>query len=314
MNKYEDEDKADRNAKYGFASWLYRNARIIVISVFAFAVIYDSFFTVQETQRGGMRRFGHQVSEQPIMPGLHFKLPFVETADLMQVSVDNLRIDNLHVYTVDNQLVTISIGITYRWPDSSVLNALYKVGTPGNSSFMHNVEQIASDRAKKIFARHNTTKISEDRAEISHDVQQVLGDDIRSIFGMDIIDLQIPALEYSSVFVASVEAAVKAKNDAIAAENTVNRIRYEGQQKVVTAKAEAEATIATAMATKQRAILEAEGEAQSIKIRGDALKDNPRVIELTIAQRWQGAPPQTILGGSAAVPFFNIGSTVATTH
>ncbi len=135
---------------------------------------------------------------------------------------------------------------------------------------------------------------------------------------MEILDLQIPAIKYSDIFVASVEAAVKAKNDAIAAENTVNRIRYEGEQKVVTAKAEAEAAVARAQAQKQSRILEAEGEArgielraaaeaQSIRIRGEALKENARVIELTVAQRWSGQPPQTILGGQGAVPFFNLG-------
>ncbi len=111
---------------------------------------------------------------------------------------------------------------------------------------------------------------------------------------------------------------MKAKNDAIAAENTVNRIRYEGEQKVVTAKAEAEAQVARAQAQKQAQILAAEGEArgielraaaeaQGIRVRGEALKDNARVIELTLAQRWTGHPPQTILGNSGAVPFFNIG-------
>jgi len=120
--------------------------------------------------------------------------------------------------------------------------------------------------------------------------------------------------------VASVEAAVKAKNDSIAAENTVNRIRYEGEQKVVTAKAEAEAQVARAQAQKQSKVLEAEGEArgielraaaeaQGIRVRGEALRDNARVIELTLAQRWTGQPPQTILGNHGAVPFFNLNNT-----
>jgi hypothetical protein len=137
---------------------------------------------------------------------------------------------------------------------------------------------------------------------------------------MEIIDLQIPAIKYSDIFVASVEAAVKAKNDAIAAENTVNRIRYEGEQRVVTAKAEAEATVTRAQAQKQSKVLEAEGEArgielraaaeaQSIRVRGESLKDNARVIELTVAQRWTGQPPQTILGDRGAVPFFNLSHT-----
>jgi regulator of protease activity HflC (stomatin/prohibitin superfamily) len=102
----------------------------------------------------------------------------------------------------------------------------------------------------------------------------------------------------------------------------VNRIRYEGEQKVVTARAEAEAQIARAQAQKQAQILAAEGEArgievrsaaqaQSIRIRGEALKENARAIELTLAERWSGQPPQTILGNSAAVPFFNITSSAS---
>ena len=99
----------------------------------------------------------------------------------------------------------------------------------------------------------------------------------------------------------------------------MNRIRYEGEQKVVTARAEAEAQIARAPAQKQAQILAAEGEArgielraaaeaQAIRVRGEALKEHERVIELTLAQRWTGQPPQTILGERGAVPFFNIGT------
>jgi regulator of protease activity HflC (stomatin/prohibitin superfamily) len=97
----------------------------------------------------------------------------------------------------------------------------------------------------------------------------------------------------------------------------VNRTRYEGEQKVVTARAEAEAQIARAQAQKQSQILAAEGEARSIeprtaaeaqgiRVRGDALKENGFVIDLTLAQRWSGHPPQTILGDQGAAPFFNV--------
>jgi hypothetical protein len=29
---------------------------------------------------------------------------------------------------------------------------------------------------------------------------------------------------------------------------------------------------------------------------------------MTLAERWSGAPPQTVMGGNAAVPFFQLGS------
>ncbi|MBI4724160.1 MAG: hypothetical protein HY765_03985 [Rhodomicrobium sp.] len=180
--------------------------------------------------------------------------------------------------------------------------------------------QVSIDTLR-LFAKRNTVKISEEREQIAGDVRGAVSQSVRELFGVDIFDLQIPAIKYSDTFVTSVEAAVKAKNDAIAAENTVNRIRYEGEQTVVTARAEAEAQIARAQAQKQARILEAEGEArgielraaaeaQGIKVRGEALKENERVIDLTLAERWTGHPPQTILGDRGAVPFFNIGPAV----
>jgi regulator of protease activity HflC (stomatin/prohibitin superfamily) len=289
------------------------------IAVAALAVYFatDSYFIVQPTEMAGVRRLGNVHSTEPVPPGLHLKAPFIDSVDKMQVSIDNFRIDNLRVYTIDNQYVQISVGITYRIPHDAVLKLLYQVGKPGDASIMHNIEQIIADRTLKIFAKRNTIKISEEREQISSEVRQSVTHAIRDQFGMEILDLQIPAIKYSDIFVASVEAAVKAKNDAIAAENTVNRIRYEGEQKVVTAKAEAEAAVARAQAQKQSRILEAEGEArgielragaeaQGIRVRGEALKDNARVIELTLAQRWTGHPPQTILGDRGAVPFFNL--------
>lgn len=292
-------------------------ARIAIAGLLLFYVLGDCFFIVQPTEMAGVRRLGTVVSGEPFEPGFHFKAPFIDKVDKLQVSIDTYRIDNLRVYTVDNQFVQISVGVTYSIPKDAVLKLLYKVGRSGNVDINRNIEQIIADRALRLFAKRNTVKISEEREQIAGDVRVAVSQSVRDLFGVDIIDLQIPAIRYSDTFVASVEAAVKAKNDAIAAENTVNRIRYEGEQKVVTARAEAEAQIARAQAQKQSQILAAEGEARSIelrtaaeaqgiRVRGDALRDNQRVIELTLAQRWSGQPPQTILGDRAAAPFFNI--------
>ncbi len=295
----------------GFLKWI----------ALAIAVLYaasDSYFIVQPTEMAGVRRLGSVLSKEPVLPGIHLKAPFIDQVDKLQTSIDRLQIESLRVYTVDNQSVTIGISVTTRIPSSAVLKLLYEVGRSGNVDIRSNIEPIIADRALRLFAKRNTVKISEEREQIAADVRVTVAQSVRDLFGMEIIDLQIPTIKYSDTFVASVEAAVKAKNDAIAAENTVNRIRYEGEQKVVTAKAEASAQIARAEAQKQSRILEAEGEArsielraaaeaQSIRIRGEALKDNARVIELTVAQRWTGQPPQTILGErGAAVPFFNL--------
>jgi regulator of protease activity HflC (stomatin/prohibitin superfamily) len=293
--------------------------KLIIATLVVLFILSDCYFIVQPTEMAGLRRLGTGLTKEPLPPGFYFKAPFIDKADKLQVSIDTFRIDNLRVYTVDNQSVQISVGVTYRIPRDAVLKLLYEVGRTGNVDINRNIEQIIADRTLRLFAKRNTVKISEEREQIAGDVRAAVSQSVRELFGVEIFDLQIPAIRYSDIFVASVEAAVKAKNDAIAAENTVNRIRYEGEQKVVTARAEAEAQVARAQAQKQAQILGAEGEARSIelrtaaeaqgiRVRGDALKENQRVIDLTLAQRWSGQPPQTILGEHGAVPFFNLGT------
>jgi prohibitin 2 len=45
------------------------------------------------------------------------------------------------------------------------------------------------------------------------------------------------------------------------------------------------------------AVIKARGEAESIRIRGEALKANPTYVDLQIVDRWDGVPP-LIIGGS----------------
>jgi len=170
----------------GFLKW-------IAVAIIAIYFATDSYFVVQPTEMAGVRRFGIH-SKDPVPPGLHLKAPFIDSVDKLQVSIDNFRIDNLRVYTIDNQSVQISVGITYRIPPDAVLKLLYEVGKPGSASIMHNIEQVISDRTLKIFAKRNTIKISEEREAISSEVRQSVSQAIRERFGLEILDLQIPPI------------------------------------------------------------------------------------------------------------------------
>jgi prohibitin 2 len=48
------------------------------------------------------------------------------------------------------------------------------------------------------------------------------------------------------------------------------------------------------------AIIRAEGEAKAIRIRGDALRASREVIDLTIAEKWDGKAPLVVGGGAGA--------------
>lgn len=297
---------------------IFKMVAIGASALFVIITALSSFYTVSPTEMAGVRRLQTVITEHPVGPGFHFKIPYVDTVDKLQISQDSLLLDKLRIYTSDNQEVSISIGVTYRIPETSVLRLLYKLGKTGDVDISRNFHQIIGDRAKRVFAPRNTLKISDEREAIAIELQRVLTDTIRDLLGIEVIDVQIPSINYSETFSDSVNKAVQAKNDAVAAENTVRRMRFEGEQRIVTAKADAEAEIARATAARQASILKAEGEAMAIKLAGDAeaqriaarsaaLKGAVDVIELTRAERWNGQLPSTMFGGnSGAIPMFTL--------
>jgi regulator of protease activity HflC (stomatin/prohibitin superfamily) len=290
---------------------------VVPIVILIGLLLWLGLFVVEPTEMAGVRRFGEVTTREPYGPGIHLKLPLVDQVDRLQVSLDILQVQNLTMYTVDNQWVKISIGLTYRIPQAAVFRLLYQVGRSGSFGIRENVEPIIADRAMRVFARRNTIKISEEREAIANEIRQAVSTRLAELFGLEVVDLQIAKIEYSPTFVASVEAAVKAKNDAVAAENTVNRIRFEADQMRVRAQGEADAAAIQAEGQKRAAVIRAQGEgeavrvigeaqAASLQIRGAAVTTHPGVVSLVAADRWNGTVPQTLLGERGAVPFLNL--------
>ena len=86
-------------------------------------------------------------------------------------------------------------------------------------------------------------------------------------------------IDYSDVFEKAIEAKQVAMQRAIESQNKTRQIEEEARQKVISAKAEAE----------------------SMQIRGDALKANPSLVSLEAVQKWDGKAPDTlVVGGDAS--------------
>lgn len=288
----------------------------------AIGTVFSSFYTVQPTEMAGVRRLGTVLTTEPVGPGLHMKLPWIDAVDTIQVSLDVFQLNNLTVYTIDNQPVTVGIGMSYRIPREAVLKLLYGVGRTGNIDITENIRPVLADRVLRVFSLQNTVNISANREQVATAIRKGVADGLGSIFGLEVTDLQLSSITYSPSFQASVEAAVQAKNDAIRAENTVSKVRFEGEQakvqaeaqasaRIAQAKGESEAAVAQARGQREAAILRAQGESQAALLVGDAsarviqqvgaaVAANPGVVAYEQAHRWNGQMPTTVLGGGTS--------------
>jgi regulator of protease activity HflC (stomatin/prohibitin superfamily) len=95
----------------------------------------------------------------------------------------------------------------------------------------------------------------------------------------------------------NVITALNAKIEAIQKtqqrENEVAQSRAEAQKQIEAARGEAESKIVNAKA-----------DAEAIRIKGEALRQNPALIELSAIEKWDGKLP--VYSGSSVVPFVDV--------
>jgi regulator of protease activity HflC (stomatin/prohibitin superfamily) len=242
---------------------------------------------------------------------VHLKVPFFTSVDKIQTSRSVYSLPEMDVYTNDNQKVTIDISVIYQIPSNAVLKLLYGTGRAGNADVDSIILPVIRDRALAAFAKHNTLSISDERQQIADQMEKDVGGALSSIFGINVIDVQLTNISYSGPFTTAVEEAVKAKAASVQAENAVSQKKYEGEQKTVTADAEAKAEVARASGAAQATVLAADAQAKAIATVGAALKANPEYAHFYGIQRWNGVMPAVVGGGSSFLvdPSRYLGST-----
>jgi regulator of protease activity HflC (stomatin/prohibitin superfamily) len=276
------------------------------IVVFAVVVLlYGSVFVVSPSEEAGTRWMGGTpMTKTPLTTGVHFKVPFFESVDRLQTSRSVYMLDGLDVYTNDNQKVTIDVSLIYQIPSSAVMNLLYHVGRAGAVDIESTILPVVRDRALAAFAQYNTLTISDQRAQITAQMRKDISDALLRLFDVDVIDVQLVGIHYSPIFDQSIEEAVRAKNLAVQAENTVAQKKFEGEQKTVTANAEAAAAVERANGEAQAMVLQAQAQAKAIQTVGDSLKSNPEYAHFYGLQHWNGVLPQVV--GAGSIPMIDL--------
>lgn len=94
-------------------------------------------------------------------------------------------------------------------------------------------------------------------------------------YRIEVDTLSITNFDFSPEFQKAIEDKQTAAQLALKAENDLVRIKVEAEQTIATAKAQA----------------------QAIQIRGDALQKNPALVQLELAQKWNGVMPTFYVAG-----------------
>jgi regulator of protease activity HflC (stomatin/prohibitin superfamily) len=286
-------------------------------AAFTAAAIFGPQFiyTVKPSEMGNVRRLGTMRFEEPVGPGPHFKIPFIDKVDTLQTSLRTLHMPAFSVKTVDNQQVTLEINFNYTVPKDQVNRLLYDIGKAGGDSIDSSIKPVAMDRAARIFAQQNTTLISANREKIQAEVQEKVFAALHEQFGIEPHSLQIAQIGYSPSFVKSNEEAVLAKNDALAEENKERIKSAQALQAIIRSEGTAKAAIETARGQSESSVIIAEANRDALKLKGEGqaaltkagieVFGSPeaylRYLEAKAALKWDGQRPQVEVGNGSNV-------------
>jgi membrane protease subunit HflC len=233
----------------------------ILIAIVAAIVIADyTFFTVNPTEQALVLRFGKPVSDIIGAPGLHARVPFIDSVvyiDKRILSQDN---DRQEVLVAENQRLEVDAFVRYRIADpllfyQSVFNvkgADAQLGGMLNSA----LRRTLSEASIVDIVRNRRDALMADIRD------QVKGGASR--FGLDIVDVRIKRADLPPENSEAVFRRMQAERQRLAA-----TFRAQGSQQSQQIKANADATVTVTVAQAQQ---------QSEQIRGEGDSERNRIF------------------------------------
>ena len=291
--------------------------KMIVLAVSLAALVAATnyaMFRIAQNEVGYVTRFGKVLKPEagPLQPGLHFKVPLIDDPDTISVSTDTFKMATMKAFTRDTQEVTLQVSLTYNVPPSSAYHLLYEVGRSGNVDISHNLDAVASDRVRSVISRRDVTDIAgEGREKIIGEVKSTIADELKRLFQINVQDVQIPVLDFSTLYKDAVNKSTLARAQRLQAEQDRERAKVEAQTVIVRAKGDAESAYAKAEGAARAQLTQAKAEAEGTKLRGEAeasaihakieaaggVDGYAHQLQAQAMLNWKGEVPQISTGG-----------------
>jgi regulator of protease activity HflC (stomatin/prohibitin superfamily) len=247
----------------------------LLIVLLILLVLGSSFGTVGAGERGIKLRF-NALTGTVLGEGLYFVIPFIERVVIIDIKVQKEEAD-AQAASKDLQTVTSRIALNYSIDPAHAISLYQNIGIDYKSRV---VDPTIQEAVKATTAKFTAEELITKREEVRDAIKGLLIEKL-SDTGLKVEQLSIINFDFSESFNNAIEAKVTAEQNALAAKNKLDQVKYEAEQ----------------------AIAEAKGKASALQIEAEAINTNPRIIELRAIEKWDGKLPQ-VTGG--ATPFINI--------
>ncbi|MFH1738502.1 MAG: prohibitin family protein, partial [bacterium] len=226
---------------------------IIGVVLIVASLIFGLFTTIPAGHRGVVIRFG-AVTGTILEEGLRTKLPFLDSVVVMSVQTQKYE-TGAAAASLDLQDVKTTIALNWHL-DPGMAAEVYR--TLGVDFINRLAAPAVQETIKQITARYNAEDLILKREDVKSAITESLSNRLLQR-GIITETVSITEFQFSSTFVAAIEAKVAAEQAVREARNKLERVKVEAEQREAEAEGEAAARIA-----------KANGEAEYIRVVTDA--------------------------------------------
>ena len=240
---------------------------LLVFIVLGVTLVRTTFFIVDEREFAVKFRFG-EIVKSDYEPGLHFKIPFVNTINKYPDRVLTYRESQERFLTGEKKNLIVDYFITWRVADP----AQYFRSVRGDEQFaQQRLSAIIREGIKAEFSRRTVVEVvSAERSAIMAEML-VQAKQRAPELGIEVVDVRVMRIELSDEVSDSVYARMQQERARVAAQ-----LRAEGSEdsERIRAEADRQRTIILAEAYRDAEIMRGEGDARAAETYANAYNEN----------------------------------------
>jgi membrane protease subunit HflC len=246
------------------------NGRFMVVIVFGLGLLVLGLtaFTVNERELAIKLQVG-EVVESAYEPGIHFKIPIIQTVRKFPSRIMKIDDEPQRVFTLERTAMQVDYFVQWR-----IVDEVPFYTSTGGSQFvaMERLREIIKNSIVTEFGKRTVQEaISVERLELMSDMLATSAATAKGL-GIELVDFRIKQVEFVEDVRNSVYNQMREERAQVAAE-----IRAEGREsaELIRSTAEKDRTVILASANRDGQIIRGAGDAKAAQVYADAYNQDP---------------------------------------
>jgi len=256
-----------------------RNIVVMLIALLIVVTVSNSLYVIKETERGVLLQFG-EVVKPDLAPGLHIKIPFVNTVRKFDGRVLTVDSTAERFFTKEKKALIVDSYAKFRVSDTK---KFYTATNGEESRAMSLLSQRINDGLRnQVGVRTIQEVVSGERDELMQIITVQLDAVAQEELGVEIVDVRVKQIDLPPDVSESVYRRMNAEREKEAREH-----RSQGQELAegIRAAADREVTVLKANAYRDSELIRGEGDAIATATYAGAFNQDPEFYSFTRSLR-----------------------------